>query len=174
MSASLNLTVLGLAFLAGAALPVQAGANAELARILGHPLSAALVSALVGLAFMLLVMVAFRAPVPSLPGLRTAPLWSWLGGIMGTGFLVLAILAAPKLGAATFVALAVAGQMCLSVLIDHFALIGFESRPATLARLAGILLIVAGVVLVQFSGREQDRHRVGDRSSAAAHVDHSS
>lgn len=156
MAAPLNWLVLGLAFLAGAALPLQAGANAELARVVGHPLSAALVSALVGVFFMLLVMLVYRAPIPSLGALQHAPLWSWIGGIMGVGFLVLAILAAPKLGAATFIALAVAGQMTLSVLIDHFGWIGFENRPATLGRLAGLLLVVAGVVLVQFSGRQLD------------------
>jgi bacterial/archaeal transporter family-2 protein len=139
------------AFLAGAALPFQAGANAELTRVLGHPLPAALVSALVGVSAMVVVAFMFRAPMPSLEALRTAPLWSWIGGLMGVAFLVLAILAAPKLGAAAFIALAVAGQVTFSVLIDHFALVGFEMRPITLARVLGLALVVAGVALVQFS-----------------------
>jgi bacterial/archaeal transporter family-2 protein len=141
------------AFLAGAALPLQAGANVELTRILDHPLSAALASALVGVIAMLSVMVLFKAPTPSVGALKVAPAWSWIGGPMGVAFLVLAILAAPQLGAATFIAVAVAGQMCLSVLIDHFGLVGFAQRPASLGRMAGVALVVAGVALVQFSGQ---------------------
>lgn len=144
-----------IALLAGAALPLQAGANAELGRLIGHPLSAALVSTLIGLAAMLLIMLVSRAPAPSIAALAPAPWWSYIGGLMGVGFLVLAILSAPRLGAAAFIAIAVAGQMIVSVAIDHFALVGFSPRPVSWGRLLGLALIVMGVVLVQFAGRPQ-------------------
>jgi bacterial/archaeal transporter family-2 protein len=140
------------AIVAGVALPLQAGANAQLARILAHPLSAALVSATISTLSLIPVMLVFRAPLPGLAALSGAPLWVFIGGLCGIGYLIMAIIATPVLGAATFIAVAVGAQMSASVVLDHFALAGFPERPATPARLAGIVLIVCGVALVQFSG----------------------
>jgi transporter family-2 protein len=144
------------AFLAGTALPIQAGANAELGRVLGHPLSAAIVSAFVGIGCVLLTQVLLRAPVPSLSTLGAAPRWSWIGGVMGVAYLVLAIMSVPKLGTASFAAIAIAGQMTCALLIDHFAWMGVESRPASLGRIAGVGLVLIGVALVQFSGASNE------------------
>ncbi|KAA8998848.1 DMT family transporter [Affinibrenneria salicis] len=138
-----------LAILAGAALPLQAGANAEMSRLVGYPLTAALVSALVSITLMGMLMLFFRVPLPAPQTLAQAPWWSWCGGAMGVAFLVLATLVAPSLGAATFIALAIAGQMGISVFFDHFALMGFPARPASLMRIIGAGMIVGGAVFVQ-------------------------
>lgn len=141
------------ALVAGVALPLQAGANAQLARALGHPLSAALVSASISALSMVPVMLLFRVTPPSFSALAGAPAWVYVGGLCGIAFLAVAITTAPVLGAATFIALAVAGQMIASVAFDHFALAGFAERPATPLRLLGIALVVVGVALVQFTGQ---------------------
>lgn len=146
-----------LALLGGLALPLQAGANAQLARILPHPLSAALVSSMISTMSLAPIMLAFRAPLPNLAALTGAPGWYLVGGLFGVGFLIVAIIAAPELGAATFIAVAVAGQMVASIMLDHFALVGFAERPASAGRLLGMVLVVAGVVLVQFSGAPKTR-----------------
>ena len=140
------------AILAGVALPLQAGANAQLARVLAHPLSAALVSATISTLSLIPVMLIFKAPLPGLSALAAAPGWVFIGGLCGIGYLIMAILAAPELGAAAFIAVAVAAQMAAAVVLDHFALAGFPERPATSVRLVGVVLVVAGVALVQFSG----------------------
>jgi bacterial/archaeal transporter family-2 protein len=145
------------AILGGLALPLQAGVNSQLARMLPHPLTAALVSCLVSALSFVPLMLAFRAPLPSPAALAEAPAWLFIGGLCGTAFLIVAILTAPALGAATFIAVAVAGQMAASVVFDHFALVGFAERPATPARVIGVVLIVADVALVQFSGAPKTR-----------------
>ncbi len=61
------------------------------------------------------------------------------------------IVTAPKLGAATLVALILAGQAFASLLVDHFGWVGFEEHPVTLLRLLGILLLAGGVALVRLS-----------------------
>jgi transporter family-2 protein len=149
---ALPITAILLALLAGAAMPVQAGANAELARTLTNPFSAALVSALVGIAAMMLIVAVSRAPLPSVATVGKAPAWAWIGGFMGVAFLVLSILSAPRLGAAAFVGFAVAGQMVAALAIDHFAMLGFETRAVTSARLIGAVLVVAGVACIQLGG----------------------
>jgi transporter family-2 protein len=56
----------------------------------------------------------------------------------------------PRLGAALVVALIVLGQMLGALAFDHFALLGVPENPISLTRLAGVALLVAGVVLIRF------------------------
>jgi bacterial/archaeal transporter family-2 protein len=58
---------------------------------------------------------------------------------------------APKLGAATLVALILAGQAIASLAVDHFGWVGFDEQPITLLRVAGVVLLAGGVALVRLS-----------------------
>ncbi len=138
-----------LAFAAGVALPFQAGANAELADWVHSPMRAAFVSFLVG-ALALLVIAAFVVkPLPSWTRLGDAPWWVWIGGGLGAFYVASSIVSAPKLGAATLIALVVAGQSLASLVVDHFGWVGFEENPISPGRIGGMALIAAGVVLVR-------------------------
>ncbi|HEY7707980.1 MAG TPA: DMT family transporter [Gaiellaceae bacterium] len=137
------------ALLAGTMLPIQFGINAQLAQWVGGSLRAALVSFVVGAAGLLLVVLVAARGWPDRAG--DAPWWVWTGGLLGAFYVVGSIVTAPKLGAATLVALILAGQAIASLLVDHFGWVGFEESPITPLRLAGVLLLAAGVVLVRVS-----------------------
>jgi transporter family-2 protein len=141
--------LLFLAFVAGIFVPMQAGINAQLARHIGHPILASLVSFIVGSATLCIVslLVGIRWPAPS--QLSSVPAWVWFGGILGAFFVTATTLTAPRLGAATMLSLVIAGQMCATLLLDHYGLIGFPVHPISLWRLCGIALVVAGVCLIQ-------------------------
>ncbi|WP_354685887.1 DMT family transporter [Cupriavidus necator] len=141
---------LATAVLAGAVIPFQAGANAALGRTLGHPLSATLVSLLVSLAALLPVLWLLRVPLPAPSLLVRAPGWVWIGGVLGVFYISAALTMAPKLGAAGFIAAVVAGQVLAALLVDQFGLAGFAMRALTPARLAGALLIVMGMMVMQW------------------------
>jgi bacterial/archaeal transporter family-2 protein len=137
------------ALLAGAMLPIQFGINAQLATWVGGSLRAALVSFVVG-AVGLLVAVLFAARGwPDRAG--DAPWWVWTGGLLGAFYVLGSIVTAPKLGAATLVALILAGQAIASLLVDHYGLVGFDEHPVTPLRIAGIVLLAGGVALVRLS-----------------------
>lgn len=104
----------------GGMVVLQAGSNALLGRLLGHPLSASLTSLGVSLGAVCLGLLLVRVPLPATASLGGAPWWSWLGGLFGAAYLTVAILVAPRLGAATFIACVVAGQMLVSALCDQF------------------------------------------------------
>ncbi|MHB8644107.1 MAG: DMT family transporter, partial [Gaiellaceae bacterium] len=57
---------------------------------------------------------------------------------------------APKLGAATLIAAVVAGQTVASVVVDQYGWVGFKVHHASPGRIAGIVLVGAGVALVRF------------------------
>ncbi|OCP38215.1 DMT family transporter [Ensifer sp. LC163] len=139
------------AVFAGAVVPLQAGANAVLGRLIGHPLWATAVSLGVSLALIIPIMIAFRVPMPSPGAALKGPWWIWIGGAAGVIYITAALLLAPKLGAASFIVAAIAGQMAVSIIIDHFGLMGFPEKQVSVARLVGVALIISGMVITQIA-----------------------
>jgi transporter family-2 protein len=138
-----------LAFAAGAVLPFQAGINAELADWVHSPVRAAFVSFIVGTILLLVASAFVFKPLPSWERLGHAPWWVWIGGALGVIYVVGSIVSAPKLGAASLIALVVAGQGVASVVVDHFGWVGFAPKHVTVGRILGIALVGAGVLLVR-------------------------
>jgi transporter family-2 protein len=139
----------GLAVLAGISLVAQQLLNTSLRAALNSAVWAGFVSYLVGLACMAVLAAALRDPVPSAGVAARLPWWAWTGGAFGALYIGLAILLVPQLGAATFLALLVAGQMLASLAADHLGLLGLTQRPVDLPRLVGAALLVGGVVLIR-------------------------
>jgi transporter family-2 protein len=137
------------AVVAGAMIPFQAGINAQLAHWVGGPIRAALVSFLVGTVALLLVAAAQRKALPSIGRIGDAPWWVWIGGLLGAFYVAGSIFAAPRLGAALLIAAVVAGQTAASVVIDQYGWVGFKEEHITAGRIAGVLLVAAGVALVR-------------------------
>jgi transporter family-2 protein len=142
------------ALVAGSLVAVQPGLNGLLARRLEHPIQASLISFSVGWAVLVMACVALGQRLPRPAMLEAAPPWMWLGGgAVGAFFVTTALIVAPRLGAAWWVALIVAGQMVASLCLDHFGLLGFARRAVGWQGVAGALLVVAGVVLFSLRGR---------------------
>ncbi|WP_409158522.1 DMT family transporter [Pectobacterium sp. B2J-2] len=146
---------LGIAVLAGSIVPFQAASNAALGRALGHPLWATLLSLLVSICVLLPILFAARIPVPAVGSALQGPWWIWLGGMSGVAYITAALLLTPKLGASGFIVCVIAGQVMASLIIDHFGLMGLAVKPATLGRIAGVALIIMGMLVVQYSAVSQ-------------------
>ena len=54
-----------------------------------------------------------------------------------------------KIGAGSAIALLVLGQGAAAMAIDHFGLMGFARQPVSFSRLAGVALIIGGVILIR-------------------------
>jgi transporter family-2 protein len=136
------------ALVAGALMPVQAGVNARLRDFLGDPIIASLVSFTVGTVALLGYILVTRTPWPTMAAAAEAPAWSWFGGALGAFFVAVSVILAFKLGATGLMAWIIAGQLIASVLLDHTGAIGFAVREASWQRIAGVLLLLSGAVLV--------------------------
>ena len=134
---------------AGAMLPVQFGINAQLAAWLGSPVRATFVSFAVGTAVLLVAVAVFARGVAEGRDLGAAPWWVWIGGFLGAFYVLGSVVTAPRLGAAVLFAFILAGQAIASLAVDHFGWVGFEKSPITAGRLAGVVLVAAGVALVR-------------------------
>lgn len=137
-----------LAAAAGVSIVVQQVLNANLRTALGSAAWSGFASYLVGLACMAVLALVLRDPLPAGAAARV-PWWAWSGGLFGAAFIGLAILLVPQIGAATFVALLVTGQMLASVAFDHFGWLGLAERPVDPLRLLGVALLIGGVVLIR-------------------------
>jgi transporter family-2 protein len=78
----------------------------------------------------------------------TLPWYTLLAGAFGLVVVSAINLTIPRLGATATVALLVAGQLVVGVLIDHFGLLHVSVRPLDLGRAAGIIVLFAGVYLI--------------------------
>ena len=138
-----------LAVASGVSLVVQQALNANLRSALNSAAWSGFMSYLVGVICMAVLALALRDPLPSAAVAARIPWWAWSGGAFGAIFIALAILLIPHLGAATFIALLVAGQMLCSLAFDHFGLLGIPVQPASLIRLGGAAFLILGVVMIR-------------------------
>lgn len=139
-----------MALVAGLSVPTQAGINSQLGLWTRSPVLAATISFAVGTLTLIIYSVATRIPLPSLATAGNHPWWIWVGGAFGAFFVTATIILVPKLGATTMVAMILAGQMVASLLLDHFGVLGYPLHPISLGRVAGVILLCAGVWLVKF------------------------
>ena len=63
----------------------------------------------------------------------------------------LAAYAAPKIGLASLITIGIAGQIVMALLLDHVGALGLPRDALSIGRIAGALLVVAGVILVRRS-----------------------
>lgn len=154
MNASILLPLF-LALAAGALSSMQPAFNGQLSGLLGSPLKAALVNFTSGALIMLSVVTVFalRAGAPSIERIGQVPLHLWVvGGALGAMFVTTATWATPKIGAGAFFAALYAGQLIMALVLDHFGLLGLEQKPATVMRLLGVPLLLAGAWLIVNNG----------------------
>ncbi|UAK24082.1 DMT family transporter [Sphingomonas nostoxanthinifaciens] len=132
---------------AGLCLALQPPTNATLARASGSVLLAALISFAVGTLALLVAWMATDRTSPTL--LRGVPGWAWFGGFYGAVYVAAFAFAAPRLGLAASITLALTSQVAAALLLDHYGLLGLKTAPITAAKLGGVALVVAGVLLVR-------------------------
>jgi len=138
-----------LALVAGAMMPTQAAINSKLAGYVASPISAAFISFLVGTVGLFVYMVATGTPLNSLVNIKDAPPIAWIGGLLGAFFVASTVILAPRIGVAMTFSLIVAGQMLITLVLDHFGFLGLPVKEISLARVGGVVLIIAGVAMIR-------------------------
>ena len=142
-----------LALAAGAVLPVQGAVNSLLRIDLGAPMAVGAISFIVATVAMLLVVLAVRlfpgAAGAAGNGLAGMPWWGWLGGFAGAAYVTTVFSSIPVIGASATIGLTVAGQQLASLFVDHFGLFRLPKREISAPRLAGVALLLGGVIAIQ-------------------------
>ena len=138
-----------LALGAGVSVAVQQVLNGALRSALGSPAWAGFVSYTVGLLTMIVVLFSLGERLPSWKAVADTPWWAWSGGIFGGVFILLMILLLPSLGAATLIALVVAGPDGHRHHAGPFRRVRTGIASGQRVAPAGAALLIAGVVLIK-------------------------
>ena len=143
------------AFVIGFSTSIQSGINGQIRAAAGNPLVATAVNFTVGtLLLFLILLFTWKKSIYRLPDprrLRLTRWWMWIGGPLGVIYVMATLLFPPIIGYGAFFSMMVAGQMIFSAAIDHVGWFGTAISPLNKRRLAGILLLLAGAVLVQMT-----------------------
>ncbi|HWW12442.1 MAG TPA: DMT family transporter, partial [Brevundimonas sp.] len=70
-------------------------------------------------------------------------------GLYGAIFVVAAAWGVPRLGVALTITLMVAGQLLIGLILDQIGAFGAPQHPVSLGRLAGVALVIGGVLMVR-------------------------
>jgi transporter family-2 protein len=140
--------LIALSLLSGALIPVQASTNAVFSKVAGSPVVTALVVFIVGLLAVSGYVLISGTSLPGIAQLKSAPLYSYSGGLIVAFYVIIITFLAPRLGVAPAIGLIVTGQLIGAILIDHFGWFDVAVRTIDLKRAAGAVLMIVGVYLV--------------------------
>ena len=140
MSPQIYWSLLAMAFVSGALMPLQAGINGLLAKEVSSALNAATISFLVG-AMALLILALLQRDSVSVETFKSLHWWHWAGGMLGAFFVFTAAFVAPKIGALLFMALVLLGQLSSAIFLDHQGWVGYKEIPINIGKIAGLILI---------------------------------
>lgn len=132
---------------AGGFVALQAPINAKLAESTGS-IPAAAVNFLIGTA-VLLLLVALIGQSRRVGDAASVPWYVLLGGgLMGAIYVTTVVITVREIGAAGATAATIAGQLSASLVIDRAGVLGLQEVPITPGRVLGVVLLLAGTVLI--------------------------
>jgi transporter family-2 protein len=135
------------ALAAGCFVGLQAPVNARLGKQIGS-LQAATVSFTVGALALILVASLSSGGLAGIASIGRVPWWALIGGLLGAFYVTVALVTVRTLGVSSLTAIVVAGQLAIAVVVDRFGLFGIAKQQIGASRIAGLALLVVGVVLV--------------------------
>ena len=134
--------------LAGVGIPILASLNGQLGARLGAPVAAGFVLFTVGFAAAI-VLLLISGQAHALSGLVSQPKYLLLAGFLMAFYAFSVTWVAPRFGIGNAIFCVLLGQMIAATLIDQFGLFGTAVHTVSLTRAAGIVAMVAGLVLIQ-------------------------
>ncbi|MFK7603457.1 DMT family transporter [Deinococcus sp. SM5_A1] len=135
-----------LAVAAGTLLPMQFAVNSALAGELHSVTLTAGLSYLVGAVALGIVLALLRVR-PNWTAAATAPRWVWLGGVVGSAYVVGSVVLTRLLGAALATTFVIAAQVLTALALDHFGALGLPRRRMNRTRTLAVLLVLAALAL---------------------------
>jgi transporter family-2 protein len=133
--------------LTGGLVALQAPINSLLGRSIGT-WQAACLSFAIGTTALLCIAALAQGGLGQLAEARHVPWHYLLGGLLGAAYVTSILVTVRTLGVGGVVAGTIAGQLAVSVVVDHYGLLGVTKQPVTLLKVGGIVLLALGTYLV--------------------------
>ena len=133
--------------LVGGCIALQAPINSHLGKSVGT-FQAAFVSFAIGTALLAAIAALASGGVGQIGEARHLPWYYLTGGVLGAAYVTTVLVTVRTLGAGGVVAATVAGQLTCSVVLDRIGAFGLAEKAISVARVAGVVLLAAGVFLI--------------------------
>lgn len=144
-----KLLLLLIAGMSAFVIPFQAIINSRLGKLTENPLFAAVVSFSGGTLALSVILMIWSRGLPKIPHGVQIPGYLYIGGLLGAVYVTTALTLVPKIGTANFIAATIVGQLLMSITIDHLGILGVAQSPVSATKIAGAILLVAGMLLIQ-------------------------
>jgi bacterial/archaeal transporter family-2 protein len=137
-----------LALLAGAAIGLQAGMNAQLGVLLKSPLFSAAITFIVACCCVLIVVALTTRQLPSLINVQSVPLYLWFSGAISAFGVASFYFLIPRMGVGPMMSFALTGQLLIAMLVSHFGWFDLPAKPISISKVMGVIAMVAGILLI--------------------------
>ncbi len=132
--------------LTGGLIAMQPAVNAGLGKSTGN-IAAALVSFAIG-TLLLAAIVVLAGQAGGVGSAADVPWYYLLGGVLGAAYVFTALVTVSSIGAGGVAAATITGQLTTSIVLDRVGFLGLDQQPITATRLAGVVLLLAGTLLI--------------------------
>lgn len=137
-----------LALLAGVAIGIQAGMNAQLGVLLKSPLLSAAVTFIVACCCVLIVVAITTRQFPSLTSVQSVPVHLWFSGAISAFGVASFYFLIPRMGVGPMMSFALTGQLLIAMLVSHFGWFDLPLKPINVPKCMGVLAMIIGIVLI--------------------------
>lgn len=122
--------------------------NGALRGAMTNPWLASLASFMPVVALLVVLAMCQPRPLPTAEGLAAMPWWAPLGGLVGAFAVIAGLLFVDKVGAGTLAGLTITANILMSLVIDQFGWFGMPVHALGAGRIAGAVLMAAGIALI--------------------------
>jgi transporter family-2 protein len=136
------------ALMIGLLIPFQGILTAHLSKNLGHPFGSAFINFCGGTIIFIIAIALSKTPLPPLKKVTSIPWYLFTGGLVGSFFILGALFLLPKLGATLFFGQVVLGQLLMTIILDHFGILGLPVHKIDFFRIVGIIFLIIGSSLI--------------------------
>lgn len=131
----------------GGLVALQAPINSVLGRSIGT-WQAAFLSFAIGTVALAMIAALATGGMGRIAGVRDVSILYLTGGLLGAAYITSVLVTVRTLGLGGVTAATIAAQLAISVVVDHFGLLGVAKQPITATRVAGVVLLGLGTYLV--------------------------
>lgn len=137
----------------GAIFAMQPSMNSLLSIGLFSSVHAAFISFLTATVMLILLVVLLPEDRVNIPRIFSfnRPWWSWLGGIIGGTFVTGFAFFASRTGIGILLITSICGMLTNSLIIDKYGLLGAPKKHIGLLQYLGIVLVIAGIIILRLN-----------------------
>lgn len=135
--------------LSGMAIAMQSGMSAQLGKLLQSPFAATFVVSFVTAMLIFILVSVAKIGLPSFSSIKDIPVHLWfLGSIFSAVALSTIYWLMPQIGVSNVMVGVLMGQIIMSILASHFGWFNMPVNSVSIMKLGGVMMLFAGVVLV--------------------------